>query len=136
MIASHSSTRHAALIGGLLAVVVTAASSLRPAATSTAAQTANYPLLIRIWMHGDAIYPPIARARPGKILLRAENQTQSDVALILERVLPGDARQNTARVSTVSKALRANLVLTLVPGEYEFYDEAFPEARGKLIVGP
>jgi hypothetical protein len=87
-------------------------------------------------MHGDQVYPPVTRARAGKILLRAENQTQSDVRLVLELLLPLGVRQVTARINTVSKALRAEQILTLVPGEYEFYDEAFPEVRGKLIVQP
>jgi len=82
------------------------------------------------------IYPTVVHARPGRVLLRAENQTQTDVALVLERVLPGAARQRTARVNTVSKALRAEQLLTVGVGEYEFYDEAFPEAKGKLIVEP
>jgi hypothetical protein len=87
-------------------------------------------------MHGDMIYPPVVRARPGRILLRAENQTQTDVALVLERLLPGVPSQRIARVNTISKALRAEQLLAVGVGEYEFYDEAFPDARGKLIVEP
>lgn len=138
MIRSQSSARQAILIGVVLVVVVAAASFLRPAATATAPQSrsASYPQLVRVWLHGDAVYPPVIRARAGKILLRAENQTQSDVALVLERVLPAAARQRAARVRTASKALRADMVLALAVGEYEFYDEAFPEARGTLIVEP
>ena len=138
MIQSHSSVRQALLIGAVLVVAVAGASSFRPSVTATAPQnlSAKSPQLIRIWMHGDAIYPPVIRARVGKILLRAENRTQSDVALVLERVLPGAASQRTARVGTVSKALRADMVLTLGAGEYEFYDEGFPDAKGKLVVVP
>lgn len=138
MTRNHSSARQAFLIGVILVVVVIAAGFLRPSAKATAPQdrAASYPQLIRVWMHGEAVYPPVVRARPGKILLRAENRTQSDVALVLERLLPGAARQRTARVNTVSRALRADLVLTLGTGEYEYYHEAFPEAKGKLIIEP
>lgn len=137
-ILNHSSARKALLIGLVLVVAVVGTSFLRPTATATAPQsvTAIYPQLIRIWMHGDQVYSSVTRARAGKILLRTENQTQSDVRLVLELLLPGGLRQITARINTVSRALRAEQILTLVPGEYEFYDETFPEARGKLIILP
>ena len=138
MFGQHRSTRQALVVGTVLVVLVVGASFFWSSATATAPQglSAKYPQLIRIWMHGDMIYPPVVRARPGRILLRAENQTQTDVALVLERLLPGAARQRTARVNTTSKALRAEQLLTVGAGEYEFYDEAFPEAKGKLIVEP
>ncbi len=138
MIANKSSARRVVLIGAIVAVSVAGAGLLRPSAKATAPQdrSKDYPQLIRIWMHGEAIYPPIIRAKPGKILLRAENRTQTDVALVLDRLLPGAARQRAARVSTVSRAQRADLVLALGVGEYEYYDEGFPEAKGKLIVEP
>ena len=138
MFGQHRSTRQALIAGTVLVVLVVGASFFWSSVTATAPQglSAKYPQLIRVWMHGDMIYPTVVHARPGRVLLRAENQTQTDVALVLERVLPGAARQRTARVNTVSKALRAEQLLTVGVGEYEFYDEAFPEAKGKLIVEP
>ena len=45
-----------------------------------------YKPTIRVWLHGDSIRPNVIRTRPGVIVLRAENETRSDVSLVLERV--------------------------------------------------
>ncbi len=91
---------------------------------------------IRVWLHGDSLYPDLILARPGKIFLRAENQTQSDVTLVLERVVAGEAPQELTRVSTLRKGKRASQEMTLSEGEYIFYEESNPKLQGRLIIEP
>lgn len=90
--------------------------------------------LVRVWVHGDDLYPDVVKARPGKIFFRVENQTQSDVAIVVERVMPGQASQRLSRVATTGKARRADQHMTLGEGEYVFYAESKPEYKGLLIV--
>ena len=104
-------------------------------ATSAQGQNEREPRqLVRVFIHNDDIYPSVVRARPGKILLKAENQTLGDVALIVERKQPGQAPAREARLATQNQARRHQQDLTLGVGEYEFYTEARPEIRGLLIV--
>lgn len=92
--------------------------------------------LVRVWVHGDGLYPDVVKARPGVILLKAENQTQSDIALIVERLGPNQTSQRLARLGTVNKARRVDQVFTLSEGEYVFYAESQLQYKGLLIVEP
>jgi hypothetical protein len=108
----------------------------QPAAAIQSPSESGRGQLVRIWIHGEDIYPSIVRVRPGRVLLVAENETQSDVDVVLERVLPDHARQNVARVSCAQKAKRADGEVTLGAGEYVFYEQTQPEVKGTLIVRP
>jgi hypothetical protein len=92
--------------------------------------------VVTIWVHGEDIYPGVVRARPGRVRLRAENETQSDIVLIVERVTTGQARQEAARVHASRNIKRKDQELHLGAGEYIFYEESRPEITGTLIVEP
>jgi len=78
--------------------------------------------LIRVFVHDFDIYPDVVRTRPGKIQLRAENETREDIALVVERVRPGQSPEPLTRIKTVSRGKRAQEELALGVGEYVFYD--------------
>ena len=90
--------------------------------------------MLRIFVHGDDLYPNFMQVPPGVVRLRAENETQGDVALVLERATPGSQPQVLATVSTVYQAKRADLTVELTAGEYDYYDAMRPEIRGHLSV--
>ena len=60
-----------------------------------------------MFVHGDDIYPDMAWAKAGKIVVRAENEMLKDVALVVERFIPGKAPLGVARVGTQSRGKRA-----------------------------
>jgi hypothetical protein len=90
--------------------------------------------LVRVWVHGDAIQPPVIYAQPGRILFKADNETQSDISLVIERVTPGQANARVATMGTQRKAKRVGQEMTLSPGEYAVYEESQPQYRATLIV--
>ena len=90
---------------------------------------------IRVWVHGDDVRPRVIHAWPGQVLLTSENEAGADVALVVEQLLPGLVNVLT-RVPTAARKKRATQELTLVPGEYVFYEERQPAVRGKIIVEP
>ncbi len=92
-----------------------------------------YKPTIRIWVHGDSIRPRIIRTRPGVVVLRAENETRSNVSLVFERVLLGETVP-VATITTTNGGRRARRELTLEAGEYVYYDAARPRIKGSLIV--
>jgi hypothetical protein len=96
----------------------------------------TYRQYVRFWVHGDSIYPDVYRIRPGKVLLRFENQTSDDITVALERIIPGSSPQLLKMVSTVNRGYRADVEMTLEAGEYQLYEMGLPAYRGKLIVGP
>ena len=117
--------------------------SAKPAPADTKAQEAavgapaGLPLqVVRIWIHGDDLYPSVVRVRPGRVVLAAQNETQLDVSLVVEKVEAGNPRQSVTRLPTRSREKRNKQELVLAPGEYEFYCDGWPEVRGRLIVDP
>jgi len=91
---------------------------------------------IRVFIHPEDIYPGVVVVKPGRVRLVAENQTQTDVSLIIERVIPGQSRQGVAAVRTANHAKRKHQDVALGEGEYVFYEESRPEQRGRIIVDP
>ena len=92
--------------------------------------------MVRLFVHGDTIYPDVIRVRPGKVFIRAENATLEDISVVVERVQPGQGRRVEARVKTVSRARRADQEITVGTGEYELFEETQPAYRCKMIVEP
>lgn len=90
--------------------------------------------VLRIWIHGEDIYPDSVRMNPGTVMLVAENQISSDFTLVLEQVAPGQAPQLTSTLSAAQHVNRVNQTLTLSNGQYIFYEQSRPEVKGKLIV--
>ena len=90
---------------------------------------------IRVFIHPEDIYPSAAHVKPGKLRLVAENETQTDVSLIVERVSPGQS-QRVGAVKTVNHAKRSPQEITLGAGEYVFYEESRPQQKGRIIVDP
>lgn len=87
---------------------------------------------VRIFIHPDDIYPVVVAVRPGKVVISAENNTQRDVALVVEPLhSPGRA---VARVPAAAQDRRNRQEYTLGAGEYVFYEESRPQRQGKLIV--
>jgi hypothetical protein len=122
------------VLGGVL--LVEPGGAANSSSSAPALQENTRARLVRVWVHGDAIYPETLRIPPGKVLIRAENETQSEINLIVERVRPGQANQSVARVRAVVDQKRANQEMTLGVGEYVYYDESQPQYKGTLIVEP
>lgn len=101
----------------------------------TIVQGSQPPRLLRVWVHGDGIYPEFLRLPPGRVVIRSENETQSDINLVVERVIPGQSNQSLARVPTPVSQKRANHELALAVGEYVYYEESQPQYKGLLTVG-
>lgn len=99
-------------------------------------QNVTFRPTVRIWVHGDRVSPDVIYARPGKILLEAENETQSAINLRFEQPIPGQVSQAQALVRVAKRRKRTSQEVILAAGEYVFYDEARPAIRGKLIVDP
>jgi hypothetical protein len=98
---------------------------------------AAYRQTVRVWVHADDVRPRVIRAAPGAISLRAENETGGDVALVVEKVSAGGgAPEREARVVVTGEGRRARLELSLVAGEYVFYEESRPQFKGTLLVEP
>lgn len=92
--------------------------------------------LVRVWVHGEDIYPQVVHVRPGRVFLRLENETQSDVALVVERIEAGRPPQNLTRLNTTQKGKRVDKEISLGAGEYVFYEETQPDFKGRIIVEP
>ncbi len=90
---------------------------------------------IRIWIHGDDVRPKVIHAAPGKALVTVENETAADVSIQIERVLL-NRTQLIDGVNLPGRSKRLQREVTLVPGEYVFYDASRPTIRGRLIVEP
>ena len=89
---------------------------------------------LRVFIHPDDIYPRLVRVRPGKVVISAENNTQKDIAIIIEPAsTPG---HNLGRVAAAVRDKRNKHEYTLGAGEYVFYEETQPKRQGKLIVDP
>lgn len=78
--------------------------------------------------------PNLIYARPGKVILRAENETSEDIALTVERVNPGQSNQKEADLQTSNKAKRVDKEVNLRPGEYVYFVPSRPSLAGKIIV--
>lgn len=94
----------------------------------------GYQHFVRVWIHADDIYPSVIHARPGRLLIRAENETQSDVSLVIERVVPGLSSQLLTKVTATQSAKRADQILDLGVGTFVFYRESNPNVKGTLII--
>lgn len=90
---------------------------------------------VRIWVHRDGVRPAVVRTRPGRIILRAMNMTQSDVTLVVERVRPGASPQAVTKVVSRLHEWGSPQEVALGDGEYVYYEESRPESRGRLVVG-
>lgn len=104
--------------------------------SAAAPQRVQFRQSIRVWVHGDRVSPDLIYARPGKILLQAENETGGDISLKLDRQVAGRTPEEQGVVRTARRGKRSSLEMTLGAGEYVFYDETRPEIKGKLIVDP
>jgi hypothetical protein len=105
-------------------------------AVASQGQPGDRAKLVRVFVHEFDLYPSVVRTTPGKVLLRAENEKRSDIALVVERLVPGQSSQRTARIHAARHIRRAHQELTLGVGEYVFFEESRPELRGMLIVEP
>ena len=92
--------------------------------------------LIRVFIHPHDIYPSYATVQAGKVLFVAENETASDISLVVDRIIPGQSSQRATKLSTPRQNKRNKQETTLGPGEYLFYEESNPLVTGKLIVEP
>jgi hypothetical protein len=104
--------------------------------TAAAAQRAQFIQTVRVWVHGDRVSPDLIYARPGRILLQAENQTGADISLKFDRRAASGNAVAQGLVRTARQGKRSSQEVTLDAGEYVFYDEARPWIKGKLIVDP
>ena len=102
------------------------------AKSATQTRQPEFKSTVRVFIHPDDIYPLVARVRPGKVIISAENNTQKDVAVVVEPALtPG---QPIGLVASPVRDKRNQQEFTLGAGEYVFYEESRPKRQGKLIV--
>ena len=104
------------------------------AAATGAAQTGQpeFKSTVRVFIHPDDIYPRVARVRPGKVIISAENNTQTNVTILVGPALsPGQA---VGRLTSPVQEKRSAGEFTLAPGEYVFYEQSRPRRQGRLIV--
>jgi len=90
---------------------------------------------IRIWVHRDDVRPRVIHAWPGKAQINIENETQRDVSFQVERVLP-NRTQTIGTVNLLARLKRLHQEVTLVPGDYIFYEASRPDIRGRIVVEP
>jgi hypothetical protein len=133
----------AALIIITFVVVAVATVKVRSNASSSASiptrsqerpKPVEFCQLIRVWVHRNELTPDLIYARPGKIILRAENETGEDIALAVERVNPGQSNQKEAEIRTSNKAKRVDKEVNLRNGEYVYFVPSRPSLAGKIIV--
>jgi hypothetical protein len=92
--------------------------------------------LVRVFIHEFDLYPNLIRIKPGRVLIRAENEKRAEIALVVQRVGPAQSLHHTARVTAARHLRRADQVIALGIGEYVFYEESRPTLKGTLIVEP
>ena len=116
---------------------LSASAGVARSASSTQSQPAvERRQLVRVFVHSDDIYPSLVAVEPGKILLVAENETHSDISLVVEKSSAGQSRQRVTKLAAAERNKRNRQELTLGVGEYVFYEESNPTVVGKLIVEP
>jgi hypothetical protein len=127
--------RRAAKAGGKLSADVAVTAPVL-ATTGTQVQAGGAPLqALRVWVHAGAVYPYVLHAMPGPAQVWIENQTQSEVTLAIDRVLPGAAAaQPAARVGTADHVLGPTQVIVLAAGSYIFYEQSNPSIKGVIEV--
>lgn len=140
------SARRVLLFGlGLLlvtAVAVLCRRAIDASETRTVSQPArrqsssevSYKQYVRVWVHADDISSDVARVRPGRVILVAENLTHCDIDLVLEQVIAGQSGQVMAIVAASALEQRAYREMQLSAGEYIFYEQSNPGVKGKLFV--
>ena len=127
------------IIGGVIVSTTAAGWRLwkgKAGETTAAVQKVQFMQTVRVWVHGDRVSPDLIYARPGRILLQAENQTGGDISLKFDRLEAGGNSEAQGLVRTASRGKRSSQEVTLGAGEYVFYDEARPWIKGRLIVDP
>jgi hypothetical protein len=90
--------------------------------------------LLRVWVHGDDIYPDVVQVNHGTVLIQAENQVSADITLVVEQIVEGLAPQQITTISAAQHASCAKQTLTLSPGQYVFYEQSRPGVIGKMVV--
>lgn len=144
---STQSMRRAIWLGSILVLMMLGGLAIKPANSASTLNTGSKSAttqessdkgrqLIRVFIHEFDLYPSLVRVRPGKVLLSAENEKRTGVALIVERVSPGQAPQRAARTSVARDLKRAGQELNLGTGEYVFYEESNPKLTGRIVVEP
>jgi hypothetical protein len=124
-----------------------ASGALRAMSANPATETASFmppaqvvpggpPLqTLRVWIHAGAVYPYVLHAMPGPAQIWVENETQSEVTLAIERVLPGSAAsQSAATIGTADHMMGPTQMVVLGVGSYVFYEQSNPSARGIIDV--
>src|SRR5438552_12428671 len=75
--------------------------SIEPSAPVQLPPAPLFRQMVRVFIHGDDLYPCALAIKPGRVVLRVENQTQTDASLMPEEMLPGQAPLLIANVRTV-----------------------------------
>jgi hypothetical protein len=123
------------LAGTALSVRLAGSANSKPSPVRRPAlYTPTYDQLFRIFVHDHDIYPDEIRTKSQNILLRAENEKLTDIELVIERVSEGNQPEFITSLQTVGYGKRTQQVLSLEPGEYEYYEQSKPLIRGRLIV--
>src|SRR5688500_13844149 len=62
-------------------------------ASAPSSSEVSYKQYVRVWVHADGISSDVARVRPGRVILVAENLTHCDINLALDELVAGQAGQ-------------------------------------------
>jgi hypothetical protein len=95
-----------------------------------------YKQRIRFWIMNDDIRPSVIHASPGILRLSAENLSDGDASLVIEKAAPGQARARAVGMKILRRVKGATQEAELGVGEYVFYEESRPNITGRLIVEP
>lgn len=104
---------------------------------SPAAQDQSAPVYrptLRVWVHVDSVRPALLQAEPGPVVMRAVNETESEVSLVVERVSEDQPAVRVARIAVTPDEKDRRQELVLEAGEYVYYEEARPEIQGRLVI--
>ena len=91
--------------------------------------------VVRFTLYDTGIYPPEARANPGRITISIEDLTGSSDGLTIERV-DANGRTSVGAVNKAARSLRTRKELHLPEGNYELVDATRTANRALLIVTP
>lgn len=137
-------SKTASCAAGLLLALCAAGAAARgllpspagPAATAARGQSGPvYKPTLRVWVHVDSVRPALLQAAPGTVVVRAVNETESDVSLVVERVAEGPPAERVARVTVTPQDKDRRQEVVLTAGEYVYYEESRPDIQGRLVVG-
>jgi hypothetical protein len=140
MFAKRKKTLWSSLVSVAFACAVlgfTAARTIRlkpgPTATSSQLPDTRGPLQnIRFTLYDAGIFPELAHAKPGNVVIKVEDRTHRSAGLVVQREAGGVIRQ----VGPALGPTRGNAQFSLGAGRYAVFDASQPDKRAELVIEP